>query len=464
MATTGEQEADVVVIGAGGGGYPGAFLLARAGRRVVMVDPIGNLGGDCLAEGCVPSKAVREASLVRARASRYATWGLFGPAPDASWPAVLAHKDRVQRTRYAQHTRELESSTIRFHTGTAKVVAEHVVEIDVPDEPVRRYHFEDLVLATGSAPSRLGIPGAELAFTSHDLFRLGADMAFPERPVIIGGGYIGVEVASMLHNLGASPIVLEATGELLPGFDAELAAGLHTQLGRRVRIVTEAMVTAVERSGEGYVVHYRHHGDADRATGDSVVMATGRHVVLPEGIEHLGLVPGRPPEVDRQLRTANRQVYAPGDVNARSMLFHSAVRQSLVAAHVILAGGQPVDAMAFEAVPMTVFTEPEAAHVGLTEAEAAERFGAVDVGRYDYGEDARAQIMDETEGFLKLVFEGRSGRLVGAQVLGLDAAQLIAPLALAVGAGHTAATLAEVAFPHPMISEGINKAARAVRA
>ncbi len=199
-------------------------------------------------------------------------------------------------------------------------------------------------------------------------------------------------------------------------------------------------------------------------TGDVVVMATGRHEVLPEGLEHLGLPVGVPPAVDRLLRTGNPHVYASGDVNGRSMLFHSAVRQSLVAAHAILAGGQPVDAMNFEAVPMTVFTEPEAAHVGLTEAQAAERFGEVEVTCYDYREDARAQILDETEGFVKLVFDGHSGRLAGAQVLGVDAAQLIAPLALAVHAGLGVAALAEVAFPHPMISEGINKAARAQHA
>ncbi len=464
MATSSAEQVDVVVIGAGGGGYPGAFLLDRAGRKVVMVDPFGNLGGDCLAEGCVPSKAVREASLVRARAQRYGGFGLHGPVPEVSWPEVLAHKDRVQETRYRQHTAELAASSLRLHTGTARVTGAGTVEVEEAGGTCTRYRFSDLVLATGSAPSRLPVPGAELAVTSHDLFRLGADIAFPHRPVVIGGGYIGVEVASMLQNLGSSPTVLEATDELLPGFDRDLASGLHAQLGRRVTIVTGAWVTAVQRAGTGYAVSYRRGGTEAQVTGDAVVMATGRHVVLPEGIEHLGLPSGQPPEVNRQLQTANPHVYAPGDVNARSMLFHSAVRQSLVAAHVVLAGGQPVDAMDFEAVPVTVFTEPEAAHVGLTEAQATERFGDVEVTRYDYHEDARAQILEETEGFIKLVFDGHRRRLVGAQVLGLDAAQLIAPLALAVHAGHSAATLAEMAFPHPMISEGIAKAARASHA
>jgi len=451
---------DVVVIGAGGGGYPAAFLCDKAGRRVVMIDPIGNLGGDCLAEGCVPSKAVREVSLLRARAGRYASFGLVGDAPVVDWAGVLAQKDRVQQTRYAQHTAELAASGIRFHTGRARVIDEQTVEVEDTDGGSYQYSFADLIIATGSAPSRLAIPGAELAITSHELFRLGADLVFPQRPVMIGGGYIGVESASMLENLGARPAILEAAGELLPGFDGELARGVHAALGRRVAIHTGAFVTAIERAGSGYRVHYRQGDHQAVLDGDAVVMATGRDVVLPEGVEHLGLAPGSAPAVDRLLRTANPHVYAPGDVNARSMLFHSAVRQSVVAGHVILAGGQPVDEMNFEAVPMTVFTEPEAASVGLTEHQAAERFGEISVTRYDYAQDARAQILQETEGFIKLVWDGRTGRLVGAQILGADAAQLIAPLALAVHAGQGATTLANVAFPHPMISEGINRAAR----
>jgi dihydrolipoamide dehydrogenase len=457
------QAVDVVVLGAGGGGYPAAFLLDRARRRVVMVDPLGNLGGDCLAEGCVPSKAVREAGLLRARAARQAAFGLLGAAPQVDWRGVLAYKDRVQQTRYEQHTRELGASGIRFHAGRAAVIAEDVVEVEDGDGR-HRYRFSDLVLATGSAPSRLAIPGAELAITSHELFRLGADLVFPERPVIIGGGYIGVEVASMLENFGAAPVILEATDGLLPGFDAELAGGLHAALQRRVTIHVSAVVSAIEAVGSDYRVRYRHDDHEAAVVGDAVVMATGRHVVLPDGIGHLGLSADAPPSVDRLLRTANRHVYAPGDVNAKSPLFHSAVRQSLVAGHVILAGGQAVDAMNFESVPMTVFTEPEVAHVGLTETQAAERYGAIELTRYDYAVDARAQILQKTEGFIKLVWDAHSARLLGAQILGADAAQLIAPLALAVHAGLTAATLAEVAFPHPMISEGIDNAARTLHA
>jgi dihydrolipoamide dehydrogenase len=193
-----------------------------------------------------------------------------------------------------------------------------------------------------------------------------------------------------------------------------------------------------------------------------VLMATGREAVVPEGIAALGLPAGRI-GVDDRLRTTLAHVHAPGDVNGRSMLFHSAVCQSLIAAEDILSDGRGTVRMNFASVPFTVFTEPEVAWVGLTEAEAARQNIATAASTYDLRTDSRAQIFDEMAGFLKLVFTTRTGSLIGAQIAGLDAAQVIAPLALAVHAGTTAAALSFMAFPHPMVSEGINKAARAVR-
>jgi dihydrolipoamide dehydrogenase len=321
-----------------------------------------------------------------------------------------------------------------------------------------------LILATGSGPARLPIPGAELAITSHELFRLGADLPFPQQPVIVGGGYIGVEVASMLEHLGAKPTILEATAELLPGFDPDLASGLRGALDGRAVIRTEALVRAIDRVSGALSVRFEQGGETKSSEGDMVIMATGRHPVLPEGLAALGLDSEHAPSVDNRLQTQNARVYAPGDVNARSMLFHSAVRQSLVVAHSILTGGQPADRFNFDAVPMTVFAEPEAAEVGLGEQSAAERCPTIEVARYDYAKDARAQIRQEPSGFIKLVIDGRSGRLLGAQILGIDAAQLIAPLALAVGSGLGAKELANTAFPHPMLSEGIAAAARALAA
>ncbi|VVM07602.1 dihydrolipoyl dehydrogenase [Methylacidimicrobium tartarophylax] len=457
-----EETIDTMVLGAGGGGYPAAFRLAGAGRSVVMADPIGNLGGDCLAEGCVPSKTVREASLARTWPEKYPLFGLRGTKPEIDWRRVLAHKDRVQNLRYAQHRAQIEASTLVFLKGQARILDDQKVEVTTDHGDLLRYHAKQIIVATGSRPHILPIPGAELAVTSHHFFRLGADLPFPRRLVAIGGGYIGLETASMLQNLGAEATVLEATGQILPGVDPEIARFLHEALARRLRILVDAKVTAIERGAAGdLLVRYERAGEATSIAADCVLMATGREPVVPEGMSNLGFATGEKIAVDDRLRTKHAHIYAPGDINGRSMLFHSAVYQSLVAADDILSEGRGNKTVDFQSVPFTVFTEPEVAWVGQTEAEAARENLATVASTYSYRTDTRAQIFDE-DGFLKLVFDKKTGSLIGAQIAGIEAAQLIAPLALAVRSGTTAETLSYMAFPHPMISEGINHAARAV--
>jgi dihydrolipoamide dehydrogenase len=394
------ERVDVLILGAGGAGYPAAFFLDRAGHSVLMADPVGNLGGDCLAEGCVPSKAVREAALVRGLSDKFGGFGLQGIKPSVDWRAVLAHKDRVQQTRYRQHGAEIAGSRVQFHSARGVVTGPDTVRLELTDGGVRELRFEHLLLATGSRPVRLPIPGAELALTSHDLFRLGADLPQPSHLIVIGGGYIGVETASMLQALGSTVTVLEYAPQLLCGFDRELAEFLHSSLAQRVRIELAAHVLGIARQGDACSVQYRQSGTEHTVQGDAVLMATGRVAVLPEGTGLLGIqLDQGHVVVDETLCTANPRVWAPGDVNGRSMLFHSAVRQSLVAAHGIAAGGMAVDRMDFNAVPMTVFTEPELAHVGLTamQAEAALGADAIGVVRYDYAQDSRAQIYGETQ-------------------------------------------------------------------
>ncbi|MGD9896290.1 MAG: dihydrolipoyl dehydrogenase [Candidatus Methylacidiphilaceae bacterium] len=459
-----ESTVDVMVLGAGGGGYPAAFRLACAGRSVALVDPIGNLGGDCLAEGCVPSKTVREASLARSWwPGKYPLFGLRGSKPDVDWQAVLAHKDRVQARRYEIHRAQIKASPLVFHKGMGRIIDDHTVEVETATGDILRYRAKYILVATGSRPHLLPIPGAELAVTSHHFFRYGADLPFPRRLVAIGGGYIGLETASMLQNLGAQTTILEATGQILPGVDGHLARFLHRALESRVNIVVHAKVTAIQSAAAGgLLVHYETGGQQESIPADCVLMATGREPVMPDGLTRLDLCSSGKLMVDERLRTKLSHIYAPGDVNGRSMLFHSAVYQSLVAAEDILSEGRGEKTMDFQSVPYTVFTEPEVAWVGRTEAEAAHEGIACIASTYDFEVDTRAEIFDE-RGFLKLVFETTTRRLIGAQIAGIDAAQIIAPLALAVRSGTTVDTLRFMAFPHPMLSEGINHAAREAR-
>jgi dihydrolipoamide dehydrogenase len=246
---------DVAVLGAGGAGYPAAFLLAKSGRSVMMVDPIGNLGGDCLAEGCVPSKAVRESGMARNAAAKFQFFGLSPTQPKTNWHGVLAHKDQVQNTRYKQHSEDIRASTVIFHKGRGRILSDHQVEVQISTGETILYQYRNLIIGTGSRPHILPIPGAELALTSHHLFRLGADLPLPRRLIVIGGGYIGLETASMLQHLGAECVVLEPTGQLIPGVDAELANFLYEALQQRMKILLNSKVSSIETTPSGMTVN-----------------------------------------------------------------------------------------------------------------------------------------------------------------------------------------------------------------
>jgi len=462
------EEVGTVALGAGGGAYPAAFALARAGQQVVMVDSKGVMSGNCLAEGCVPSKAVREMAELRRRmalghVSR--ALGALGGAPD--YNAVVAHKDGVQQTRYRQHSDELseQSARLRLVKGTGRLVDAHTVEV-ATDGSVKRFRAAQVIVATGADVFVPPVPGSELCVTSTDLFALGPKVtSLPKHLVVIGGGYIGLEVACMLHALGSEVTVVEALPQLLTGMDPDFVSLLAGGLDPAITVRLSAEVTRVTKRGPGELeVHYRSGGAEQSVQADMVLMAVGRRPVIPDGAKDIGLsLQGHGLSVSPSLQVpAHAHIYAPGDVNGRSMLFHSAVRQSLVVAHNILAGNRAVDRMDFDAVPTTIFTAPEGAYVGLTRAKAAEQHIAVAEGSYALAGDSRAQILGEPYGEIRLFFHAESLRLLGGWVVGIDAAQLVGEIGQAVSAGLSAYDLARFADQHPMAAEGIGKAARAL--
>lgn len=454
---------DVITLGAGGAAYPAAFRLARAGRRVVMVDPKGVMSGNCLAEGCVPSKAVREVAQHYSVARRFGRFGLMGDV-HLDFAAVMAHKDHVQHTRYAQHAAELEplADRLRLVQGRARFQDAHtvIVESERGEETYRAAH---VVVATGADVFVPPVPGAELCLTSHDLFALQSGVqTLPARVVVIGGGYIGLETATILHTFGSQVTVLELAPQLLPGLDADFVAKLVGLLQPDIHRVTGARVENIARTADGSLsVRYSIRGRSETVGADAVLMATGRRPVLPEGVDAVGLQVERGHiVVDAALRTNVPNIYACGDVNGKVPLFHAAIGQSLVAAHNIMGGDAPMDYFDVEAVPTTIFTLPAGAYVGRTRTALKAHGVKALESVYDFAEDSRAQILDETSGELRLFFEPGSLRVLGGWVLGLDAGQLIGQIGLAVSKGLTARDLAAFCDQHPMANEGISKAAR----
>ncbi|WP_414041886.1 dihydrolipoyl dehydrogenase [Acidithiobacillus sp. M4-SHS-6] len=453
------QEVDLLCIGAGGAAYPAAFRLAKAGRQVLMVDPKGVMSGNCLYEGCVPSKAIRETVALYDGLERFQSLGLQGKVT-VDFTALMQHKDAVQARRYAQHTEELAAAPgIQLCKGVARLLDAHTVAVD-SDKGTDTYRAAHILIASGSDVFVPPLPGAELCLTSHDLYKPSpALQSLPEQMVIIGGGYIGLETATFFARLGTQVTLLQKGERILAGMDPAMVNQLLALLPAGLQIHTNVEVQRVEdRAGRRQVVWLDQGQEISRAA-DVVVLAVGRHPVIPEGAESIGI------ELDRHgirvgpdLQTRYPHIYAAGDVNGRVPLFHAAVRQSLVAAHNMLAGDVPTDYADFTQVPTTVFTLPAVAYIGLTPSKAGP--GALLEASYLFAEDARAQILEQREGEIRLFFEPDTLRLKGGWIVGLDAGSLIGQIGTALAAGMTAYDMARFADQHPMSAEGVSKAAR----
>nr|WP_308390124.1 FAD-dependent oxidoreductase [Acidithiobacillus sp. AMEEHan] len=304
--------------------------------------------------------------------------------------------------------------------------------------------------------------GAEHCLTSHDLYKPDPVLRnLPKRLIVVGGGYIGLETASFFAELGSQVTLLQKGGQILNGMDPGMVALLQPLLPAALRILTDVDVQRIEAQGPLRRVVWQRSGQEESAEAEAVLLAVGRSPVIPEGCEGIGI------EFDRHgirvgpsLQTRYPHIYAAGDVNGRVPLFHAAVRQSLVAAHNILGGNQPLDYADFYNVPTTIFTLPAAAYIGVTPAKAEGR--ELLVGRYDFAEDSRAQILERLEGEIRLFFEPSSLRLLGGWIVGIDAGSLIGQMGTALSLGATAYDLARFADQHPMSAEGIGKAARSL--
>ncbi len=458
-----ETSFDVVTIGAGGGAYPAAFRLARAGMKVLMTDPKGMMSGNCLAEGCVPSKAVREIAHHWERHQRFSEFGITSPGT-VDYHRVVAHKDTVQRKRYAQHATELSSApNITLLKGEARFTDPNTVVVET-EGGTQRFRARHIIIASGADVVIPKIPGADLCLTSRDLYKLDPGLKqLPSSLVVIGGGYIGLETASFFAAFGTNVTLLQRGPRVLAGMDSDIVNTLLPLLHPRIKIIPNAEVLGVEKNTGGLAVNFRVEGAAKRIEAPVILSAVGRHPVIPEGVSALGLEIDRRGIVVREtMQTGIPNIYACGDVNGKLPLFHAAVRQALVAAHNILSGDVPCDYMDFESVPTTIFTLPSAAYVGVTPDLAKTRGIRLMKGAYEFREDSRAQILREPGGGIRLFFEPGSLRLLGGWVVGVDAENLIGEIGQAVANGLTARQIAAFADQHPMASEGISKAARSL--
>ena len=467
-AGTGDEEVfDVLVIGGGPGGTPAAMALAQAGRRVVLVEDGPGLGGTCLFEGCIPSKIFRESAFRRAEMERAGAFGLDLPqgwtAP-VNWSTVQARRHHILAGRSAgalANARQLPGLEVVF--GRARLTGPRAAMIERQGEAPRAVRFGNAILATGSSPSRLPIPGADLpgVIDSEGLIGIGF---VPETMVLIGGGPVGVEMAQIFAMLGTRVTVLEAASRILGPVDATLVELLVGRLtGAGICVETGVRVERIEAAeGDGHCVHYSRDGNgkAPSVSAQVVAIVAGRHPnVVGLGLEATGVEHG--PDgiaVNDQLETTEPGIFATGDVVGNPMFAHWATAQALAVARYIL--GMPVDFPRPEHNSAVIFSSPEIGMVGLTE-EAARAAGMdIDVAEYDYRIDARAQIAGEVLGRLRIVYRRDGRRIVGIHALVEGAADLMGEAALAVRNGLTLEQMAASIHPHPTLTEAFGLATR----
>ena len=452
MSTT--QSAQLVVLGAGPGGYAAAFLAADLGMEVVLVDLEPNPGGVCLYRGCIPSKALLHVAKLITESREAANWGVHFEPPRVDLPRLRAWKDEVVGKLTGGLGQLAKRRKIEYVQGRGHFEGPNTLALGGDDGS--RITFQHAVLATGSRAATLpGIEAGGRIMNSSGALKL---EDIPETLLIVGGGYIGLELGSVYAALGSRVTVVELTGGLLPGADTDLVR----PLARRLESAFEAIhlntkVTSMKDTGSGVRVTLEGEGVKNpEQTFDRVLVSVGRKPNSANlGLENtrVEVTPQGFVQVDRQLRTAEPSIFAIGDVVGQPMLAHKASHEGRTAVQVI--AGRNVE-FAPAAIPAVVFTDPEIAWCGLTETEAKASGRKVEIARFPWAASGRATTLDRSDGVSKLLVDPETERILGVGLCGPGAGELIAEGVLAIEMGATVEDLDLTIHPHPTLSETLD--------
>lgn len=432
---------DIIIIGSGPGGYELAANAVKHNLSTVIIER-DQLGGTCLNRGCIPTKALCRSAEVADLVRNASSFGVEVNEFSLSYAKAVNRKDAIVEQLRQGVSMLLNGATVI--KGEAKFTGENVVEVNGES-----YTAPRIVIATGSKPAMLPIPGAELAMTSDDVLSL---EQLPESICVIGGGVIGVELASILSSFGVKVTIVEYCSEILPNFDKEIAKRLRTALSRRgIKVVVSASVTAIS---EGMEVDYESKGKTVTLNVDAVLMAVGRRPVIPEGVVELGVKTGRRGiEVNERYETSIPGIYAIGDVNGECMLAHAATAQG----ERIL--GSEVDVTV---VPAAVFTLPECSMVGLTEEQCREQGIDYIASKAMFRASGKALAMGEVDGLVKLIVDKESRKILGCHICGPHAADIVQEIALAISSQLTVDAVANTIHAHPTLGEVVRAAASTI--
>jgi dihydrolipoamide dehydrogenase len=450
----------VLVIGAGPGGYTAAFRAADLGLSVTLVDRWPQLGGVCLNVGCIPSKALLHAARVIEEAESMSAHGIKFLAPEIDAAALKQWKNRIVGKLTAGLTILAKQRKVSVIRGTIRFASAHRAEIVGEGVTRQVIGFEQCIIAAGSEPARLpGLPDDPRLVDSTGALDLAG---IPKTFLVIGGGIIGLEMACVYDALGSKVSVVELTDALMPDCDRDLVRPLEKRLrARYAAVLTATKVAGVAAGRDGLKVTFEGPGAPGPTVYDRVLCAVGRVAngrAIRAGaagvtVDDRGYIP-----VDRQMRTNVPHIFAIGDIVGQPMLAHKATHEGKVAAEV--AAGQK---SAFDArvIPSVAYTDPEIAWVGVTEAEAQATGRKLGKGLFPWMASGRSLALNRDEGFTKLLFDPDTHRVVGGGIVGTNAGDLISEVALAIEMGATAADVGLTVHPHPTLSETVAFAAEA---
>lgn len=447
---------DIIVIGAGPGGYETALLAAERGKKVLLVNG-GRLGGTCLNAGCIPTKCmVRDAAIVSLMKDPE-EFGVANVSFDVDFSRVVERRNKVVSTLREGIDALLKRAKVTVVEGFASFVDASAIRVN---EEV--YTASDIIIATGSESKSIPVPGADEKWVLDSTDILAIDY-IPKSLTIVGGGVIGLEFASVFNAFGSDVTVVEFLKNIAPTFDSDISKRLKQSLSKRgVKVLTGAAVKRIEKNEEGQIVTWFDlKGKEDSVISSDILMAVGRRPNVDGlNLEAAGVeFSPRGIPVDDMMRTNVPHIYAIGDVNARMMLAHVASYQGKRALNAI---DGVSDDIRFDVIPAALFTDPECGMVGLTEDAAKEKGINIKVGKSSYRANGKALAGGESDGICKLIFEAESDRLVGAHIMGAEAAILAQQCADFITLGATRQAISDTIFGHPTLSEVVLAAVNSV--
>jgi dihydrolipoamide dehydrogenase len=447
------MECDVAVLGGGPGGYTAAIRAAQLGANTVCIEKEPELGGTCLRIGCIPTKAwVQTAHSIKEAEETFGKLGVQVGAPTLDFAAANAWKDGVSKQMTNGVASLFKTNGVEWVKGTGRFKDSHTFAVDGAEDVA----FQQAIVATGSYPLRPPIEGLDSSRVV-DSTGLLEQTQVPKRLVVLGGGIIGCEFASIFGRFGSEVTIIEMLAQLIPQEDVDAAKELAKQFGRRgIAVHLDSRCDRVEDTGEALRVHY--NGDQS-VECDLMLVATGRGPTVENlGLEDVGVEfdPRKGIAADERRRTTAQHIYAVGDCAGYWQLAHTAFREGEVAAENAMGHEAVVDN---RGVPRPIYTDPEIAGVGLTEAEAREQHGEdVAVGVFPWVANARAVMQNDTVGWVKSIHETRYGELLGIVMVGPHVTDLIEAGTVALDAEATVETVADGMTAHPTLSEAIKEA------